>query len=79
MTLYTIMPLETVFEQMHNGNEAERPVQIWWNGIHMEVEPIAPGMGKIVRLLQCQLDDYLNPGLFPGTVVMFGSHQSAQG
>ncbi|MBH5316579.1 YlzJ-like family protein [Paenibacillus sp. GSMTC-2017] len=70
MTLYTTMPLETVLQGF---NEEMEPLhEIWVQGIHMQVEPIAPGMGKVVRLLNCSLDDYLNPELMPGSLIHYG-------
>ncbi|GGG80360.1 YlzJ-like family protein [Paenibacillus radicis (ex Gao et al. 2016)] len=76
MTLYTIMPLETVLDGMTGAAEtAQTPSQqIWLHGIHMEVIPVAPGMVRIVRLLQCQLNDYLNPQLAPGSIMMYGQN-----
>ncbi|NIK68889.1 MULTISPECIES: YlzJ-like family protein [unclassified Paenibacillus] len=70
MTLYTIMPLENVFDGIHG--EPEPSQEVWVNGVFMQVQPVAPGMGKIVRLLHCSLDDYLKPELAPGNFVMFG-------
>ncbi|GLX68542.1 YlzJ-like family protein [Paenibacillus glycanilyticus] len=70
MTFYTIMPLEAVLD----GINAE-PIpsqEVWVNGVFMQVQPVAPGMGKIVRLIQCSLEDYLKPELSPGQFVMFG-------
>ncbi|CAM3933434.1 YlzJ-like family protein [Paenibacillus alkaliterrae] len=69
MTLYTNMPLELVLEGLND--EAETLQEVWANGVKMQVSPIAPGIGKIVRLLECSLDDYLNPNLTPGTIVNY--------
>lgn len=69
MTLYTNMPLELVLEGF-NG-EMENLQEIWSNGVKMQVMPVAPGMGKIVRLLECQLDDYLNPKFTPGNIIHY--------
>lgn len=69
MTIYTNMPLEVVLEGFHD--EMEQLQEIWLKGIKMQVMPVAPGMGKIVRLLECSLDDYLNPNLTPGTIVHY--------
>ncbi|WP_336772226.1 YlzJ-like family protein [Paenibacillus sp. MMO-58] len=70
MTLYTIMPLENVLDGIHG--EPESYQEVWVNGVFMQVSPVAPGMGKIVRLIHCGLDDYLKPELAPGNFVMFG-------
>ena len=74
MTIYTSMPLELVFNGM---NEQPGPyVDITLGDVRMQVEPISPGVGKIVRLLDCPLDAYLRPDLAPGTVIAFGSSAS---
>lgn len=69
MTIYTNMPLELVLEGFHD--EMEQLQEIWSKGVKMQVLPVAPGMGKIVRLLECSLDDYLNPNLTPGTIIHY--------
>ncbi|WP_419873153.1 YlzJ-like family protein [Candidatus Pristimantibacillus sp. PTI5] len=69
MTLYTNMPLELVLEGFND--EMENLQEIWSNGVKMQVMPVAPGMGKIVRLLECQLDDYLNPKFMPGNIIHY--------
>lgn len=71
MTIYTNMPLELVFEGI---NDEQEPLQeVWALGVKMQVAPVAPGMGKIVRLLECSLNDYLNPSLSPGVIVQYQS------
>lgn len=70
MTIYTSLPIELVLEGLNRDMEPHQ--EVWVNGVFMQVEPVAPGMGKIVRLLQCSLDDYLNPALAPGSIVMYG-------
>lgn len=76
MTLYTSMPLEVVLD----GFNSKEPnvYEVWVEGIHMQVEPLAPGIGRLVRLLQCELNDYLNPQLSPGAVIHYGKEQSAE-
>jgi hypothetical protein len=69
MTLYTNMPLELVLEGFHD--EVEPVQEVWALGVKMQVTPVAPGIGKIVRLLECSLDDYLNPNLTPGTIITY--------
>ncbi|MFD1952926.1 YlzJ-like family protein [Paenibacillus thailandensis] len=71
MTIYTSMPLEVVLDGIHNDKRSFH--EIWVGGIHMQVEPVAPGVGRIVRLLQCDLEHYLNPMLAPGTIVHYGA------
>jgi hypothetical protein len=69
MTLYTNIPLELVLEGFND--EVEPLQEVWANGVKMQVTPVAPGMAKIVRLLECDLYDYLNPSLTPGTIVHY--------
>ncbi|QAY65650.1 YlzJ-like family protein [Paenibacillus protaetiae] len=69
MTLYTNMPLEVVLDGWQN--DREHPHEVWVNGIYMQVEPLSPGVGKVVRLLQCELNDYLKPEYAPGAVVQY--------
>lgn len=69
MTLYTMMPMELVLQGYDDGRE--ETVEVTARGIRMQVVPVAPGMGRIVRLLECKLDDYLDQGLTPGTIVSF--------
>jgi len=70
MTLHTIMPLELVLQGIQD--EQSIPLhEITVKGIKMQVAPIAPGMGRIVRLLDCGLHDYLNPAYMPGTMIAY--------
>lgn len=72
MTLHTTMPLELVLQGF---DEEQEPLQeVWAGGVKMQVVPVAPGMGKIVRLLACSLDDYLKPELTPGTIIQYRLH-----
>ncbi|WP_141500725.1 YlzJ-like family protein [Paenibacillus luteus] len=69
MTIYTNMPLELVFEGLND--ESVQIQEVWSSGVRMQVTPLAPGMGKIVRLIDCSLNDYLNPNLMPGMIVHY--------
>jgi hypothetical protein len=69
MTIYTNMPLELVFEGIND--ESAQIQEVWYSGVRMQVTPVAPGMGKIVRLIDCSLNDYLNPNLMPGMIVHY--------
>ena len=70
MTLYTALPLEFVLDGI---DQIKPTVQIDAFGIKMEVMPVSPGVGQIVRLQQCSLDDYLNPALAPGSLIQYQS------
>lgn len=69
MTLYTIIPEETVLQ----GYEEFVPnyLEIQLNGITMQVEMMNGHQAKIVRLLSCNANDYLNPAYSPGSVLEF--------
>lgn len=69
MTIYTNMPLELVLEGFNDDREQLQ--EVWSQGIKMQVTPVAPGIGKIVRIIECSLDDYLKPSLTPGTIVYY--------
>ncbi|BBH20811.1 hypothetical protein Back11_21560 [Paenibacillus baekrokdamisoli] len=69
MTIYTCMPLELVFDGF---NEQPGPyLDITVGEIRMQIEPLSPGIGKIVRLMDCPLDAYLRPELFPGSIIAY--------
>jgi hypothetical protein len=71
MTIYTSMPLELVFDGF---KEQPGPfVDITIAGVRMQIEPLSPGIGKIIRLMECPLDAYLRPELSPGTVIAYGT------
>jgi hypothetical protein len=71
MIIYTSMPLELVYsgyEDFHPKYE-----EIEHNGVSMVIEPSGAYQGKIVRLLSCNPQDYLNPSYYPGSVIHFRS------
>ena len=68
MILYTSVPLDIVLEGW--DREREAPLEIEHQGIRMQVEPVSPGVGRIVRLVDCSLYQYLDPGLTPGSLIM---------
>ncbi|MBW7473237.1 YlzJ-like family protein [Paenibacillus oenotherae] len=70
MTLYTNIPLELVFDGIHEEREAYLDIVI--GDVRMQVEMLTPGTGRIVRLMECPLDAYLRPELAPGTVIALG-------
>lgn len=73
MTLHTIMPLELVLQGIQD-EQSNSLHEITVKGIKMQVIPIAPGMGRIVRLLDCGLHDYLNPAYTPGTMISYNEN-----
>ena len=73
MTLYTVVPHEVVWGQGPMGQEepqaARRELRV--GRILMEVEPAGEHAAKIVRLLHCDLSDYLNPAYAPGSLISY--------
>lgn len=69
MTLYTILPLEIVLQEAEG--KSEEMLEVWSGNVRMQVVPVAPGVGRMVRLLDCQLNDYLNPAYTPGALVQY--------
>lgn len=65
------MPLELVMD----GIQQDRPptMEITIGDRLFEVEPVDSQNVKIVRLLRCQLDDYLNPAFMPGQMIRFSA------
>jgi len=70
MTWYSVMPMD------YTGVQLEEPApplskEVRVEGILMEVEPLAEDQAKIVRLLDCMLQDYLNPRYAPGAIIRY--------
>lgn len=71
MTLYTTMPLELVLDGFQN--EPAPMVEVNRGELTMLLAPVAPGIGRIVRLLTAPLDYYLRPEYAPGSLVYYGT------
>lgn len=69
MTLYTVMPEETVWEGYDSYEPDYMEVQI--NGITMQVERLNATQAKIVRIYSGNALDYANPAYTPGNLVEF--------
>ncbi|QJC52230.1 hypothetical protein HGI30_12115 [Paenibacillus albicereus] len=69
MTLYTIMPLELVL----NGTDDEREpwLEARLDGVLLQLEPLEPGWGKVVRIVDGPLESFLDPRFQPGAVLPF--------
>lgn len=67
MTLYTVMPMEQVWEGAFNTMTTTREVTI--QGMLMQVEPLEEGKARIVRLLDCPLERYLDSAYSPGAII----------
>lgn len=69
MTLYSIVPEETVWEGMDRHHPEYMEVRV--NGILMQVERINASQAKIVRIYSCNANDFINPAYAPGTMLEF--------
>ncbi|AIQ53268.1 YlzJ-like family protein [Paenibacillus sp. FSL R7-0331] len=67
MTFYTVVPIEQMFEGAYSSGQQAEEVMIC--GMLMQVEPLEGRQARIIRLLQCPLDKYLNPAFAPGAVI----------
>ncbi|MDI4646150.1 YlzJ-like family protein [Cohnella hashimotonis] len=74
MTLYTPMPLELVLEGWSDGQEPM--IEVEYGTLRMLLTPVAPGVGKLVRLVSAPLDTYLLPAFEPGKLIYFGAASS---
>ncbi|WP_379126649.1 YlzJ-like family protein [Paenibacillus sp. sgz500958] len=67
MTLYSVMPMEQVWEGVWSGFPQLR--EVIKDGMLMQVEPLEDGNARIIRLLHCPLNCYLDPSLSPGSII----------
>jgi hypothetical protein len=67
--LYTPVQLEIVLGEQ--GLDMPKPRQVLVDGVPVLVREAGPGRGRIDRLLSTDPQDYLRPGLAPGTQVIF--------
>lgn len=67
MTLYTVMAMEQVWEGAFSNYVATREVMV--QGMLMQVEPMEDGRARIVRLLDCPLNRYLDSSFSPGAII----------
>lgn len=69
MTLYTTMPLELVLDGMQN--EPGPFIEVTVQGATLQLFPIAPGIGRIIRLVSAPLDYYLRSEYCPGQTICY--------
>lgn len=67
MTLYTVMPMEQVWEGVFSNLTMTREVVV--QGMLMQVEPLEEGRARVVRLLDCPLERYLDSAYSPGAII----------
>lgn len=73
MTLYTVVPHEVIWGPGPLGQEGQPTArkELRIGRVLMEVEPAGEHEAKIVRLLHCDLSDYLNPAYAPGSLISY--------
>jgi hypothetical protein len=70
MIMYSVMPLEVIFENYEQMEKTEvREIRL--GAVTMLVEPTGPYEGKIIRLISPDPQDYLNPRFAPGQKIYF--------
>lgn len=76
MFLYTIVPLEYIFDTDNDEKEPDEPgrkepeeVQIKQNGVTVLAQPLPGGQMKITRLVSTNPQHYLQSDWQPGTVI----------
>lgn len=69
MIHYSVVPMEVIFQ----GIETYEPsfLEIDQGGVKMQIEPISGFQARIVRLLSCNPQDYLNVQYAPGTIISY--------
>lgn len=69
MTMYTVMPMDQVWEGVWNAPTDLQ--ELSREGMLMQVEPLDQGRARIVRLLNCPLNRYLDPAFAPGAIIPY--------
>lgn len=69
MTLYTTMPLELVLDGIQI--EPGPFVEVTIHDVTFQLALLAPGIGRIVRLVSAPLDYYLRAEYAPGQTICF--------
>lgn len=69
MILYTPMPLELVLEGLEDYRPQYEEVVV--RGHKLLVERTGVNQAKLVRLLSTNPNDFLDPSLFPGSILTF--------
>jgi len=76
MNLYTPVPLELVLDGWRS--EPGPFLDITLGGVMMRILPVAPGIGRIERILSAPLDCYLAPAYAPGQTICYAPHAAQQ-
>jgi uncharacterized Fe-S radical SAM superfamily protein PflX len=70
MILYSVIPTEVIFQGMEQYNPQYEVIEL--QGVSMQVERISYNEARIVRLYSLNPQDFLNPELSPGTLIVYG-------
>lgn len=70
MILYSVIPTEVIFQGMEQYNPQYEEIEL--HGVSMQVERISNNEARIVRLYSVNPQDFLNPALTPGTLIVYG-------
>ncbi|UNK16648.1 YlzJ-like family protein [Paenibacillus sp. N3/727] len=71
MTLYTVMPQEVIWMEETQLYQPAQTMELQIGSLLMQVELLSDNKAKILRLLSCELGDYLNPLYAPGSTISF--------
>jgi len=69
MVLYTVMPLEVVFDASWSDTRQDNLCESTYLGRSVLVRVSADGTRHVVRLMSSDPSDYLDPRFFPGTML----------
>jgi hypothetical protein len=70
MILYSVIPVEVVFQGLDTHKPQYEDIEL--QGVSMQVERISSSEARIMRLYSVNPQDYLNPQLYPGTLIEYG-------
>lgn len=76
MTLYTIMPSESIWPA-NEINASYSEVEL--DNVVLQVQIESGNRATIVRLLRCELYDYLNPAYAPGQEIVYTPNLKGNG
>lgn len=69
MTIHSIIPMEVIFAGMEQ--QTYDYVNVIVEGVSMQVERVGVNQARIVRLLSCRPNDFLNPAYMPGSLIFY--------
>lgn len=69
MIHYSVIPSDVIFQGMDTFEPAY--VEIEYNGIKMQIEPMKDYQARIIRIYSSDPQDYLKEQYTPGTVIAY--------